>query len=72
MNFELAAGFERYRAPVAYDWLTLWMNERDVSFSQLWPMQGILSSQTALPDPGDVAQLARTYADILIAELMPE
>jgi hypothetical protein len=38
-------------------------------------MQGILASQTAAsqserPDPGDVAQWARTYADVLIAELM--
>jgi hypothetical protein len=40
-------------------------------------MQGILAgqnvaSQTARLDPGDVARLARTYADILIAELMRE
>jgi hypothetical protein len=40
-------------------------------------MQGILASQNAVsdaarPDPGEVAQWARTYADVLIAELMRE
>jgi hypothetical protein len=39
-------------------------------------MQGILASQSASenarPDPGEVAQWARTYADVLIAELMRE
>jgi hypothetical protein len=40
-------------------------------------MQGILASQratseTARPDPGEVARWARTYADVLIAELIRE
>jgi hypothetical protein len=40
-------------------------------------MQGILASERATsenarPDPGEVAQWARTYADVLIAELMRE
>ena len=38
-------------------------------------MQGILASPSAVgesarPNPGDVAQWARAYADVLIAELM--
>ena len=49
------------------------MNERDERMA----MEGILvsqsaTSQSARPDPGDVAQWARTYADVLIAELVRE
>ena len=54
------------------------MNERErrEMFSAM-AMQGILASQDAIgvntrPDPGEVAQWARTYGDVLIAELMRE
>ena len=70
MNFELAAGFERHRAPVAYDWLLIFDTMDERTRRELFSAMahaGHLERVRPRSRTPATAQLARTYADILIA-----